>query len=270
MRYAAHVKATRALLVTATTAACLDATGIVLRDNDGGTSDAAPDVQSLPVTLRFAHVSDDVRTVNVCVTPSGSPYAAPMFYEVAELALSAPVVLDGGGPYDIRVSANDVATCELAIVETVHETLSSGPHTLFFIGSATSADGGPSPHPLGLLLLGDDPPQEDAGVLRPLNVSTETATVTLDIVVDGGAQALTEPLSYATLAKQNASPNGYVSLAPGAQQFVLVEVASNVTANLTVATGGIYSLFAIDSDAGGALVCDELAIDGGFAFCVVQ
>ncbi len=259
------------LVAGAAAVRCLDASGIVLSAGPGDGGDAAAFDSSTPspITLRLANLSNDTDSVALCVTSSGGSFVSPVTSFVMPLNVTAPLTFDAG-TYDLRIVSLVTAACNDTIVETFGEHLSNGAYTLTFIGDPPSDAG--TAHPLELLVLADDAPGNLAAV-RPLNVATQVSSVSLNEVLDGSVEAITNPLSYATLATQNASANGYLALAAGTYTFICQTTLSTQSlTGINVTNGRLYSLFLVDNpnSTAVALVCDDLAVQGDRTLCVVH
>jgi len=265
------VRPSRALLAGAVfSAACFDATGVVLQSGSDaaldGTSEGAE--AGAPPSVRLAYVSGDAGALVFCATAVGASTPALVVSGVAQLQVTAPSPLEAG-TYDLAVAASPETSCALPLAEALDQPLVAGAHTVALLGDPEPADGGLSAHPLTMTVLDDDPPRASGAALRPLDVASKEAALSLSLD-DGGAT----PLSYGSLVSQGASPNGYVPLGAGAHELTLAWGGSDSFA-LAAASGGLYSLFAFDvtsitpQGAVKALVCDDRSFDAGFTSCTL-
>jgi hypothetical protein len=259
------VKLARASLACAALAACFDATGVVLRAQVDGGGDAQSIVEAgAPPSVRFAYVAVDAGPLRFCATAVGAS-APALNVSVTQLQVTAPTTLDAG-TYDFAVASAALPTCTTPLAEALDHTLAQGAHTVALIGDPPQADGGTPARPLTLVVLDDEAPSGVGAALRPFDVATLEASMSLTLD-DAGAT----PLSYGALV----SSNGYLSIVAGAHDATLAWGGSDSFA-IAAQSGGRYSLFAIDgpgitpNQEVMALVCDDLAFDGGFTSCSVR
>ena len=239
---------------------------------------------------RVAHLSPDAPAVDVCLTPSGTPFAGTpllrslavttgLAYSQVTTYVDLPVQA-----YDVRIvlaTATDCAT--RAVPDTMNVAVTDGLYAtiaalgVLMVPDAGTADAGTDPG-FTLKVFADDrgaPTPAGNIFLRFVHASPGTGAVDVGL---GSGSAFTKVfgnVAFGMVATgAGIDANGYVSTAALANQTISARAAGAtvdalVVPNVTIAAGSLATAFAIGNKTGDAtkplkvLLCNDSAAPAG-------
>lgn len=235
MKYQSLTRLAGAVLVTAASASL----GIGL---SAGPASAAAGVGY----VRLAHLSPDTPAVDVYLTSISGSIAPKVFHAVGYGVVSPYLSLPAGA-YTVAMRKEDAAAWSPPVLSTQVTVSAGGAYTVAGVGRYAN---------LGLRVITDDLAQPQSGKAKIRVVQASVRNPMLNLSVNGGASIASNIAFASTTDYQTVNPGKWTcDLQPPGRSATAVDVSLD--------SGGIYSMIVLDKPTGGLKVVLRTDAQGG-------